>query len=282
MRKWLTTTTLAILFAFVVSSAYAQWTISPEWTLGPEWSYIGDPTPDTYVITLVITNPTNISYGTPNVPVALSIGGNDTNPTYNWNFQYSNGTWLYATNHTSASDALTFAGNATGNFSCGVVGLRGSTDYKEVGLTVNFTVTETYTIDLVISEPSGAVHVGQNVTVALSKTGNETVTAASYTWNVHDSLGAWLLPVNQTGATGTFLLDGNDTYTFCGRVTGNHLATDYDEVPFLGYYTYVAPLPEPVTGEQGNTAGWDAMPVVLLGVMVAVVGLGFVIKIRSD
>lgn len=267
----------AILLSYMVSVAFADWTISPDWTISADWGFSET---DVYTLELVITNPQNITYSTTQVPVNLSTTGNDTTPAYSWNFQFANASWLYVTNRTDNNVYMSIMGNATGNFCCYVVGTNGAEDYAEVALTVTIILgADSYTFELEITAPTNQVYTSSGIPVSLSTSGNDTV--SSYSWNIQKPDSSWLYAINQTANVATATASYNGTSTFCCYVAGQHLTEDYEEVEFMTYILIedvpVTPVEEGFIGEPGP----DIMPIVLLGAFVGVVGLGFAIKMRG-
>lgn len=268
-----------LLASFLISSACAAWTISPDWTIGGDWT-ISTEGADSYTLTIVIADPKNQTYNTSSVAVALNSFGNDTGSSvYSWNFMYSNGSWLYAVNHTTTSETMSIMGNATGTF-CALVERDHASDYGEVGLTVNIILTDTYTLNLVISDPDEAIYLSSTIPVSLTTTGNDT--ASSYSWNVLTD-GVWLYGANQTGSAANITATGNYTATFCCYVAGNHLTSDYGEVEFMVYYISTDEPPViPPSWSEPETDVNGAMPIILLGVIIATVAASFLIKMERD
>lgn len=191
-----------------------------------------------YTLSLTVTNPTNTTYTSSSIPVALSSSGNDTNPVYSWNAQFSNSSWLYGSNQTGTSATMTIAENQTNVlFACVVTGDNGASDYAEVYFSIN--ITSTYTLTLTVTSPTNSTYTTTSVSVQLSSSGNDTNPVI--TWNVQYSNGTWLYGSNQTysGATSMTLAE-NATLTFCGHVVGDNLAADYKEVMFTTYFVEAA------------------------------------------
>lgn len=262
----------------LISSVYAHWSISPDWTISSDWSIEVDT--GYYWLTLNINDPDNVTYNTASVPINLSISGNETNPAYSWNFQFTNGSWRYPANQTASIQTMSLNGNCSGVFGCYVIGDHSAHDYKEVWLSVTIIIpaSDTYNINLVIGSPGSGVYIN-TVPVSLSITGNDTV--SSYNWNLLRSNGSWYYSINHTLGIETVTVEANDTMTLCGIVYGNHLSSDYDVKAFMMYAetveTYV-PTEPPTETSTINIS--QALPVILIVVMVGFVGGGLFIKAK--
>lgn len=159
---------MVLLASLLINFAFAQWTISPDWTVSPDWTYEG------YILSLVVSDPDNITYTTPSIPVSLSVTGTDSNPVYSWNFQFANASWLYVTNKTTTSDTMTLNENLTGTFCCHVIGDHLAEDYAEVVFTVEL---HKLTVDLSTSITSSWVEL---IKWAITITFSQPLTS---TWN---------------------------------------------------------------------------------------------------
>lgn len=102
---------------------------------------------DTYTLDLTVTSPTNTTYDE-TVPVSLSLAGNDTNPVYSWNVQFSNSSWLYGSNQTDTSYTMEIYENQTDClFACTVIG-DNCYDYEEVYFSVLYIPADAWDADL--------------------------------------------------------------------------------------------------------------------------------------
>lgn len=211
---------LVFLFLPATSSGFesGDWTINEyadDWTIAQEWNIYGD----AYSLTLTVTNPQNISYNTYSVPVEMSTSGTDTNPVVTYNFQFSNGTWLYGVNQTYVAPTyMVFNENCTGTFYGMAVGDHAS-DSKNVSLTVQKTII--YTLSVAITNPQNTTYIDPAIPVELTSSGNDTNQVVTYNFQFSNS--TLLYSSNQTyaGAT-TMTVNGDCTGTFYAYITGDN------------------------------------------------------------
>lgn len=92
---------------------------------------------DSYVLTQSIVNPENTTYTDVQIPLEVSVGGNDTNVVTTWNVQYPNASWMHVSNQTySGITHFHIDENLTGVLFCAASAGDNCVNYTEVYFSV--------------------------------------------------------------------------------------------------------------------------------------------------
>jgi len=227
-----------LCLGFLIFGSYAVYTspfqqISDAFQIADSVNYGAEEEGDSYMLSLSVTNPTATTYpdGADNIPVEVEDTGNGTNTVITYNFQHSNGTWLFGSNQTYTVPidvTIQEYRNSTWTFSVHGINDELVEDYEEVEFNVQYLTA--YTLSITGTGVSNTTITIDSQAWSATSSGNETNPA----WQIELLYANRSVAVaNSSSASGTWssLVNGT-SYIACFSVIGDNEASDYEEVMF--------------------------------------------------